>query len=117
MIDAVTAEEINKLFFEVIIAPGYEPAALDIFYQKKNRIVLVQKKAPEATIQFRFLAQRRVDAEKDLHQEKAEELKQITEKAVTPEEIEDLLFANKIVKHSKSNAIVLLRENNFMPAA
>ena len=47
--------------------------------------------------------------EKDLHQEKAEELKQITEKAVTPEEIEDLLFANKIVKHSKSNAIVLAK--------
>lgn len=46
VIDAVTAEEINKLFFEVIIAPGYEPAALDIFYQKKNRIVLVQKKHP-----------------------------------------------------------------------
>ena len=103
VIDAVTAEEINKLFFEVIIAPGYEPAALDIFYQKKNRIVLVQKKAPEATIQFRSLLNG------VLMQEKAEELKQITEKAVTPEEIEDLLFANKIVKHSKSNAIVLAK--------
>ena len=109
VIDAVTAEEINKLFFEVIIAPGYEPAALDIFYQKKNRIVLVQKKAPEATIQFRSLLNGVLMQEKDLHQEKAEELKQITEKAVTPEEIEDLLFANKIVKHSKSNAIVLAK--------
>ncbi len=109
VVDAVTAEEINKLFFEVIIAPGYEPAALDIFYQKKNRIVLVQKKAPEATIQFRSLLNGVLMQEKDLHQEKAEELKQITEKAVTPEEVEDLLFANKIVKHSKSNAIVLAK--------
>ena len=71
--------------------------------------MLVQKKAPEATIQFRSLLNGVLMQEKDLHQEKAEELKQITEKAVTPEEIEDLLFANKIVKHSKSNAIVLAK--------
>ena len=114
VIDAVTAEEINKLFFEVIIAPGYEPAALDIFYQKKNRIVLVQKKAPEATIQFRSLLNGVLMQEKDLHREKAEELKQITEKAVTPAEVEDLLFANKIVKHSKSNAIVLAKGKQLL---
>ena len=69
---------------------------------------MVQKKAPEATIfTIPFLAQRRVDAGKRLASvKKPEELKQITEKAVTPEEVEDLLFANKVVKHSKSNAIV-----------
>ena len=60
-------------------------------------------------MQFRSLLNGVLMQEKDLHQEKAEELKQITEKAVTPEEIEDLLFANKIVKHSKSNAIVLAK--------
>ncbi|MBQ8422738.1 MAG: bifunctional phosphoribosylaminoimidazolecarboxamide formyltransferase/IMP cyclohydrolase [Coprobacter sp.] len=109
VVDAVTAEGINKLFFEVIIAPGYEPAALDIFYQKKNRIVLVQKKAVDATVQYRSLLNGVLVQEKDLHQESPEELKQITDKAVTPEEIEDLLFANKIVKHSKSNAIVLAK--------
>ena len=113
VVDAATAEEINKLFFEVIIAPGYEQAALDIFYQKKNRIVLVQKKAPEATIQFRSLLNGVLMQEKDLHRESPEELKQITEKAVTPEEIEDLLFANKIVKHSKSNSIVLAKSKQL----
>ncbi len=109
VVDAATAEEINKLFFEVIIAPGYEPAALDIFYQKKNRIVLVQKKAVDTTMQYRSLLNGVLVQEKDLHQESPEELNQITDKAVTPEEIEDLLFANKIVKHSKSNAIVLAK--------
>lgn len=114
VIDAAAAEEINKIFFEVIIAPGYEQAALDIFYQKKNRIVLVQKKAPEATIQFRSLLNGVLMQEKDLHREKPEELKQITEKAVTPEEVEDLLFANKIVKHSKSNSIVLAKGKQLL---
>lgn len=109
VVDAATAEEINKLFFEVIIAPGYEPAALDIFYQKKNRIVLVQKKAPAATLQFRSLLNGVLMQEKDLHRETPAELRQITDKAVTPAEVEDLLFANKIVKHSKSNAIVLAK--------
>ncbi|MCD7710314.1 MAG: bifunctional phosphoribosylaminoimidazolecarboxamide formyltransferase/IMP cyclohydrolase PurH, partial [Porphyromonadaceae bacterium] len=109
VVDTVTATEINKLFFEVIIAPGYEQAALDIFYQKKNRIVLVQKQAPKAQVQFRSALNGVLVQEKDLHQEKFEELKQVTDKAVSSEEIEDLLFANKIVKHSKSNAIVLAK--------
>ena len=69
----------------------------------------MQKKAPAATLQFRSLLNGVLMQEKDLHRETPAELRQITDKAVTPAEVEDLLFANKIVKHSKSNAIVLAK--------
>ena len=106
-IDKVTAEEMNNLFFEVVIAPGYDTDALEILKQKKNRIILVLKEIETKSVQFRSLLNGVLMQDKDLHQEKPEELTQVTIKAVTPEEVEDLLFANKIVKHSKSNAIVL----------
>ncbi|MEF9923953.1 MAG: bifunctional phosphoribosylaminoimidazolecarboxamide formyltransferase/IMP cyclohydrolase [Muribaculaceae bacterium] len=106
-VDAKTAEEIAKIFFEVIIAPSFNAEALSILEQKKNRIILIQKTANCATTQVRSLLNGVLLQERDLHTEKAEELRQVTTTAVTPEQIEDLLFANKIVKHSKSNAIVL----------
>ena len=108
-IDKATAEEMNNLFFEVVIAPGYDPDALAILEQKKNRIILVLKETKIKPVQFRSLLNGVLMQDKDLHQEKPEELTQVTAKAVTPEEVEDLLFANKIVKHSKSNAIVLAK--------
>ncbi|WP_455497174.1 bifunctional phosphoribosylaminoimidazolecarboxamide formyltransferase/IMP cyclohydrolase [Coprobacter sp.] len=108
-IDKVTAEEMNNLFFEVVIAPGYDTDALEILKQKKNRIILVLKEIETKSVQFRSLLNGVLMQDKDLHQEKPEELTQVTIKAVTPEEVEDLLFANKIVKHSKSNAIVLAK--------
>ena len=108
-VDKATAEEINKIFFEVIIAPSYTDDALQILAQKKNRIILVQKSGINTGRQFRSLLNGVLVQERDLHIEKPEELKQATDKAITPEEAEDLLFANKIVKHSKSNAIVLAK--------
>ncbi|MEG1642871.1 MAG: bifunctional phosphoribosylaminoimidazolecarboxamide formyltransferase/IMP cyclohydrolase [Bacteroidales bacterium] len=107
VIDKSTAEEINKLFFEIIIAPSYDSEALDILKQKKNRIILIQKSGITTTTQFRSMLNGVLMQERDLHTENPEELKQVTNKEITPSEIEDLLFANKIVKHSKSNAIVL----------
>ena len=108
-VDAATAEEVNKLFFEIIIAPSYTAEALEILKQKKNRIILIQKRGIDAKIQYRSLLNGVLMQERDLKIETPEELKQVTDKAVTTEEIEDLLFANKIVKHSKSNAIVLAK--------
>ena len=108
-VDKATAEEVNKIFFEVIIAPSYTDDALQILEQKKNRIILVQKSGINTERQFRSLLNGVLVQERDLHIEKPEELKQATDKAITPEEAEDLLFANKIVKHSKSNAIVLAK--------
>ena len=99
----------HKIFFEVCIAPGYTADALEVLEQKKNRIILVQKPFKASNRQFRSLLNGVLVQDRDLYREKPEELKQVTEKAVTPAEVEDLLFANKIVKHSKSNAIVLAK--------
>ncbi|MBR3609104.1 MAG: bifunctional phosphoribosylaminoimidazolecarboxamide formyltransferase/IMP cyclohydrolase [Bacteroidales bacterium] len=108
-VDAATADEVNKLFFEIIIAPSYTAEALEILKQKKNRIILIQKRGIDAKVQYRSLLNGVLMQERDLKIELPEELKQVTNKAVSPEEIDDLLFANKIVKHSKSNAIVLAK--------
>lgn len=108
-IDADAAEEINKIFFEVIIAPEYEDSALEILKQKKNRIILVQHSANTTRKQFRSILNGALVQDRDLKTETPEDLTQVTEKAVGQAQIDDLLFANKIVKHSKSNAIVLAK--------
>lgn len=108
-VDAEAAEEINKIFFEVIIAPAYTQDALAILEQKKNRIILVQKPVELPKKQMRTVLNGVLCQAKDLYKESVADLKQVTEKAVDQEQIEDLLFANKVVKHSKSNAIVLAK--------
>ena len=108
-IDLATAEEMGKIFFEVCIAPSYTPEALTELEKKKNRIILIQK-APLATKrQVRTVLNGALAQERDLKIETVADLKQVTVKPVTPEQAADLLFANKIVKNSKSNAIVLAR--------
>ena len=113
-VDKEAAEEINKIFFEVIIAPAYTADALEILKQKKNRIILVQKSTKVAPRLVRTTLNGVLMQERDLHIETPEELKQATVKAVAPEQINDLLFANKIVKHSKSNAIVLAKNKQLV---
>ena len=114
VIDKETAEEINKLFFEVIIAPDYDVDALEILGQKKNRIILVRKEAKLPKKQFRSLLNGVLVQERDLDVETPADFKQVTEKAPTATEIEDMLFANKIVKNSKSNAIVLAKNKQLL---
>ena len=109
VINKETADEINKLFFEVIIAPGYDADALEVLETKKNRIILIRKNVELPKLQFRSALNGVMVQEKDLNTETAADLKVVSEKAPTAEEIEDMLFANKVVKHSKSNAIVLAR--------
>ena len=108
-IDAATAEEMHKIFFEVCIAPSYTKEALAILEQKKNRIILLQKSTELPTQQFRSILNGVLRQDKDLRKETTADLKQASEKAITAEQAEDLLFANKVVKHSKSNAIVLAK--------
>ena len=112
-IDLATAEEVNKIFFEVIIAPAYAPEALEVLKQKKNRIILVQKTPNAATRQYRSLLGGVLVQDRDLHTEQPAELQQATTKAVDERYVADLLFANKIVKHSKSNAIVLAKNRQL----
>lgn len=114
VVDKETAEEINNLFFEVIIAPDYDVAALEILGQKKNRIILVRKDVKLPKKQFRSLLNGVLVQDRDLTTETAADLKVATEKAPTSQEIEDMLFANKIVKNSKSNAIVLAKNGQLL---
>lgn len=109
VIDKETAIEMNKIFFEVVIAPDYDLDALEILGQKKNRIILILKDVKIKPKQYRSLLNGVLVQDKDSHTETAEELKVVTTTTPSEKEIEDLLFANKIVKHSKSNAIVLAK--------
>ena len=107
------AEEINKIFFEVIIAPAYEPEALEVLKQKKNRIILVRKAGKSSTTQYRSLLNGVLVQERDLSIQTEADLEQMSEKRPTATEVEDMLFANKIVKHSKSNAITLAKNKQL----
>jgi hypothetical protein len=89
-IDLATAEEVNKIFFEVIIAPEYAPEALEVLKQKKNRIILVQKQPNTATKQYRSLLGGVLVQDRDLHTEQPEELRQATDRAVDADRIADL---------------------------
>ena len=113
-VDTATAAEINKIFFEIIIAPAYEEKALEILKSKKNRIILVRKPCAFPGEQFRTVLNGVLWQERDGVTETASDLEVKTETAPTASETEDLLFANKIVKHSKSNAIVLAKNKQLL---
>jgi len=108
-LDAETATEINKIFFEVIIAPSFDKNALEILKQKKNRIILEQKSIKLQDRLIRSILNGAVMQDRDKFTETEESLKVVTIKAPEKDEISDLLFANKVVKHTKSNAIVLAK--------
>lgn len=112
-VDAATAEEMHKIFFEVCIAPEYSDDALAILTQKKNRIILVQKAGIEGKRSFRSCLNGALMQERDLKVETPEDLKVVTKVAPTAQEVDDLLFANKIVKQSKSNSIVLAKNGQL----
>lgn len=112
-IDEVTAAEIDKLFFEIIIAPAYEYSALEILKQKKNRIILTRKDGVKRGYVFRSLLNGVLWQEQDSSTETGEQMKVVTEKAPSKSQIDDLVFANIIVKHSKSNAIVLAKNRQL----
>jgi phosphoribosylaminoimidazolecarboxamide formyltransferase/IMP cyclohydrolase len=109
-----TAEEINKLFFEVILARKYSPEALELLKQKKNRIILVQKETNFPLFSYRSLLNGAIYQERDLKVESASDLKVVTKVTPTEKEKTDLLFANIIVKHTKSNSIVLARNKQLL---
>jgi phosphoribosylaminoimidazolecarboxamide formyltransferase/IMP cyclohydrolase len=112
-IDKEVAGEINNIFFEVIIAPDYDTDALEILMQKKNRIILIRKEVKTPSVQYRSLLNGVLVQDKDLSSRTIVEPEVVTDTCPTPEEAEDLLFANKIVKHSKSNAITLAKNKQL----
>ncbi len=113
IVDKAAATEINKIFFEVIIAPDYDTDALEILMQKKNRIILIQKSDIRSAFQFRSLLNGVLSQDKDLSTQTAVDLKPVTAKHPADREIEDLIFANKLVKQTKSNAIVLVKNKQL----
>ena len=116
-IDTDTATGINKIFFEVVIAPGYEEEALQILKQKKNRIILLQKELKTGNRIIRSVLNGVILQDRDLSTESEADMKPITRKTPTEEELSDLVFANKVVKHTKSNAIVMVDTNISMALA
>jgi len=113
-IDKETADEINKIFFEIIIAPGYDNNALAVLKTKKNRIILKKKSYCFPGKQYRSLLNGALAQDKDIVTENAESLEIKTTASPTSEQIEDLLFANKLVKHTKSNTIVLAKNKQLI---
>lgn len=114
IIDKETAAALNEVFFEVLIAADYEPEALEILFAKKNRIILKQKKFAFAARQYKSLLNGVIVQDKDMKTETSEDLRVLTDIAPTTAEIDDLLFANKIVKHTKSNTIVLVKNRQLL---
>lgn len=114
IVDQKTAEEINKIFFEVIIAPDYDLEALEILAVKKNRIILILKDNKLETKQLRSILNGFLVQEFDTKTEIITDLKVVTEASPNAAQIDDLIFANKIVKHSKSNAIVLAKNKQLI---
>lgn len=113
-IDKSTATEINKLFFEVIIAPSYDAEALETLKLKPNRIILVRKDVTLPSKSFRTLLNGVIEQDKDTKTESGSDMQTVTKTSPTADEIRDLEFANKIVKHTKSNTIVLAKNNQLL---
>lgn len=113
-IDLATAQEINKLFYEVLIAPSFAADALELLSAKKKRILLQIKEFAVQSRSFKSLLNGVIEQETDLKMESADDLEVVTKKSPTEAEIKDLIFANKCVKHLKSNTIVLARGNQLL---
>lgn len=108
-IDAETAKEINNLFFEVLIAPSFNEEAKQILSGKKNRILLKRNNVELPKKQFKTLLNGIIEQDKDLSMETVEQMVPVTNLKPNAQQLKDLVFANKIVKHTKSNTIVLAK--------
>jgi len=113
-IDFETATQINKLFCEVVISPDYSHEALEILTQKKNRIILRQKQFKYSKNQYKTVLNGLVYQEKDYISDTTSDLKTVTQQKPTQKEIDDLVFASAISKHTKSNTIVLVKHRQLL---
>jgi len=112
-IDVPTAEEIHKLFCEVVIAPYYDHEALEILKGKKNRIILVQKEIELPNTQYRTALNGVLVQEKNNVTDQKSDLTLTTTSEPTKEQIDDLIFASKVCKNTKSNTIVLVKNKQL----
>jgi phosphoribosylaminoimidazolecarboxamide formyltransferase / IMP cyclohydrolase len=112
-VDEMTATEIDKIFFEIIIAPEFSDSALEILKQKKNRIILLRKEIDKKDYTFRSVLNGVLWQQRDNSTESIAQMKPVTTRTPDPAEFDDLVFANIIVKHSKSNAIVIAKNKQL----
>lgn len=113
-IDMETAKEIDKLFYEVLIAPSFAEGVVELLSKKKNRILLRMKQNLNTQKSVRSILNGVLVQDRDLHIDTVSQLKVVTKKAPTSTEMEDMVFALKLVKHTKSNAIVLARNKQLI---
>lgn len=113
-IDPAAAEDINKLFFEILIAPAYDPQALALLKSKKNRMLLLQKEGLREQKQFKSLLNGVIEQDLDLKTDSRKDLKVVTRRAPSENETDALLFASKICKHTKSNTIILAVDGQLL---
>lgn len=109
-----TAQEINKLFYEVLIAPDFTDSALELLGKKSKRILLQYHHLDQQTKSFKTLLNGVVVQDTDLKTEGATDFTVVTEREPTTEEVTDLVFANKCAKHLKSNTIALVKDNQLI---
>lgn len=113
-IDLATAEQLNNLFFEILVAPGFDGDALHLLQSKKNRILLNLKAFPVQAWEYKSLLGGMLVQEKDNTLAAVENWKIMTKLAPSEAQKADLEFANKIVKHTKSNTIVLVKDRKLL---
>jgi phosphoribosylaminoimidazolecarboxamide formyltransferase/IMP cyclohydrolase len=113
-IDLATATLINELFCEVVIAPSYDSEAVELLKSKKNRVILIRKAVELPQKQFRTVLNGVLEQDKDKITETSKDLTTVTLTSPTEQETNDLIFANKLVKHTKSNTIILAKNNTLL---
>lgn len=114
IVDKAVAEEMNSLFFEILIAPGFTSEALEVLKTKKNRILLKRKTVEFGKKMFKTLLNGVLEQDKDLATETASQMKVVTKIAPSKQELSALEFALKICKHTKSNTIILANDGQLL---
>lgn len=114
IIDNKTANEINKIFFEILIAPNYSKDALELLTKKPNRIILAIKNIDLPQNIVRSTLNGILVQNRDIETETIDNLNYVTKERPNENQLDDLIFANKIVKHTKSNAIVLVKNKQMI---
>jgi phosphoribosylaminoimidazolecarboxamide formyltransferase/IMP cyclohydrolase len=114
IVDLSAAEEVNKIFFEILYAPGFSEEALELLKTRKNRILLQSRFFEFQALQFRTLLNGVIVQERDSITGGDSDLRVVTQREPSPEELDDMRFANRIVKHTKSNAIVLVKNRQLV---
>lgn len=114
IIDENTAAVMNDLFFEIVVAPDFEKNALDLLRSRKNRVILRQRAFSFPTKQFRSILNGALEQDRDRQTEQLDNFSPVTLTQAGDEALNDMVFANKIVKHTRSNAIVLAKNKQLL---